>query len=251
MYIDIYLSRQWNCSSVRCSWSIACRRCANYIFIFDPTPGFNGLGKYNCRMKRETFKFWNIYIYISVPNHNKQNKSPTVWKFLECSVGSCYCGTMLHAKSRITGPHAQLRHSNIGLTTEECQWQRPMCKLTIYVIVWKRFPHYQPFVWGFLRSPMDSNNKGSAMRTLELSPILSMANCWTNSGLWRLVCVQNLRALYDSRGHECRKMTLTYFWLQSRSGILIGMKRELDLRRCLLHVYAKFQIDISKHVEKP
>ena len=25
-----------------------CRRCSNYIFILDLTPGFNGLGKYNC-----------------------------------------------------------------------------------------------------------------------------------------------------------------------------------------------------------
>ena len=31
----------------RCSWSIACRRCSNYIFILNLTPGFNGLGKDN------------------------------------------------------------------------------------------------------------------------------------------------------------------------------------------------------------
>ena len=38
----------WNVhcfTPVRCSWSIACRRCSNYIFIVDLTPGFNGLGK--------------------------------------------------------------------------------------------------------------------------------------------------------------------------------------------------------------
>ena len=29
----------------RCSWSIVCRRCSNYIFILDWTPGFNGLDK--------------------------------------------------------------------------------------------------------------------------------------------------------------------------------------------------------------
>ena len=28
-----HLSRQLNCWSLRCSWSIACRRCSNYIFI--------------------------------------------------------------------------------------------------------------------------------------------------------------------------------------------------------------------------
>ena len=44
-----HLSRQQNCLSLRCSWSIACRRCSNYIFILDLTPGFNGLDKDNSR----------------------------------------------------------------------------------------------------------------------------------------------------------------------------------------------------------
>ena len=29
---------QWNCRSLRCSWSITCRRCSNYVFILDLTP---------------------------------------------------------------------------------------------------------------------------------------------------------------------------------------------------------------------
>ena len=33
------------------------RRCSNYIFIPDLTPGFIGLGKDNCKTRRETFKF--------------------------------------------------------------------------------------------------------------------------------------------------------------------------------------------------
>ena len=48
-----------NCWSLRCSWSIACRRCSNYIFILNLTPGFNGLGKDNYKMRREALKFWN------------------------------------------------------------------------------------------------------------------------------------------------------------------------------------------------
>ena len=40
---------------LRCSWSIACRRCSNYIFILDLTPGFNGLHKDNCETRWETF----------------------------------------------------------------------------------------------------------------------------------------------------------------------------------------------------
>ena len=35
----------------------ACRRCSNYIFILDLTPGFNALGKDNCKMRREIFEF--------------------------------------------------------------------------------------------------------------------------------------------------------------------------------------------------
>ena len=42
------------------SWSIACRRCSNYIFILDWTPGFNGLGNDNCKTRRETCKFWDV-----------------------------------------------------------------------------------------------------------------------------------------------------------------------------------------------
>ena len=42
------------------SWSIACWRCANYIFILDLVPGFGGLSKDNCKTRRETFKFWDL-----------------------------------------------------------------------------------------------------------------------------------------------------------------------------------------------
>ena len=43
-----------------CCWSTACRRCFNYIFIHDLTPGFNGLGKDNCKKRWETFRFWDL-----------------------------------------------------------------------------------------------------------------------------------------------------------------------------------------------
>ena len=35
----------------------AARRCSNYIFILDSTPGFSVLGKDNCKMRQESFKF--------------------------------------------------------------------------------------------------------------------------------------------------------------------------------------------------
>ena len=55
---------QLNCWSLRCSWSIACRPCSNYIFILNLTPGFNGLGKDNYKMRREAFKFWDLVCLI-------------------------------------------------------------------------------------------------------------------------------------------------------------------------------------------
>ena len=60
LWYKTHFSRQLNCWPLRCSWSIACRRCANYIFILDLTPGFNGLGEDNYKMIRETFKFWDL-----------------------------------------------------------------------------------------------------------------------------------------------------------------------------------------------
>ena len=40
--------------ALRCSWSIICRCCSNYIFILKLTPGFKGLGKNNCKTRWET-----------------------------------------------------------------------------------------------------------------------------------------------------------------------------------------------------
>ena len=55
-----HLSRWWNCFSLRCSWSIACRCCSYYIFILDLTPGFKGLDRNDCKTRPETFKFWDL-----------------------------------------------------------------------------------------------------------------------------------------------------------------------------------------------
>ena len=59
-----HLSRQLNCWSLRCSWSIACRRCSNYIFILDLTPDFKGLAKDDFKTRWESFKFWDLVLLI-------------------------------------------------------------------------------------------------------------------------------------------------------------------------------------------
>ena len=48
-----HYSRHGNCWSLRYSWSIACRRCSNYIFILRLTRGFNILLKDNCKSRRQ------------------------------------------------------------------------------------------------------------------------------------------------------------------------------------------------------
>ena len=57
------------------SWIIPCRRCSNYIFILNLTPGFDGLGKDNCEMRRETFKFWRLVHLVL-----------EVWGYIFCHV---------------------------------------------------------------------------------------------------------------------------------------------------------------------
>ena len=50
--------RQYNCWSLRYSWSIACQRCSNYILILELIPGFNRLGKNNDKTRWEFFFFF-------------------------------------------------------------------------------------------------------------------------------------------------------------------------------------------------
>ena len=63
----MHFSRQLNCWKIRCSWSIACRRCSNYIFIFHLTLGFNILRKDNCKPRWEISKFWNsVWLILEI-----------------------------------------------------------------------------------------------------------------------------------------------------------------------------------------
>ena len=60
----MHFSRQLHWRLLRCSWNIACQRCSNYIFILNLTPGLNGLGKDNYKMRQEAFKFWDLVCHI-------------------------------------------------------------------------------------------------------------------------------------------------------------------------------------------
>ena len=90
--------RQLNCWSLRCSWSNAYWRCSNYVFMLDLTPGFNGLGKDNCKTRREAIKFsdlvqlilevwWHFFIFQHWDGTSSWNPSPrrTRTQFILCS----------------------------------------------------------------------------------------------------------------------------------------------------------------------
>ena len=68
-----HLSRQENCWSLRCSWSIVCQRCCSYISMLNLIPDFNILHKDNCKTRRETFQFWDLVHFIS-----------EIWQYLKC-----------------------------------------------------------------------------------------------------------------------------------------------------------------------
>ena len=77
----MHLIGQLNCWSLRCSWSIACQRCSNYIFTLDLTPGFNGLGKDNCKTRREIFRFWDL-VQLIHDDVIKWKHFPRYWPFV-------------------------------------------------------------------------------------------------------------------------------------------------------------------------
>ena len=56
-------SRDSNCWSLRCNWSIACRGCSNYIFILYLTSSLNGLDKNSCLIRRDTFIFCDLVVW--------------------------------------------------------------------------------------------------------------------------------------------------------------------------------------------
>ena len=69
---------------------VACRRCSNYIFILDLTPGFNGWGKDDCKTRRKSFKFGDLVrLILEILRYVTQlwvlTLSPVTWCFLRVS----------------------------------------------------------------------------------------------------------------------------------------------------------------------
>ena len=78
-----------------CSWSIACRRCSNYIFIPDLTSGFKGFGKDSRKTVWESFKCWDLVHLIL-----------ETWRYLSTCTRLCSCPRWMdkpHRSNRTSG----------------------------------------------------------------------------------------------------------------------------------------------------
>ena len=143
-------SRRYIGWSLRCSWSIACRRCSNYIFILDLTPGFSIKHKDNLKMKLETFKYgiWCILYY-------RVDCILNLW----CpSYPMSTCGHVI----------TLCQHKNL-VSNHEQIYLIPWPKLTELfkqnnIIKWKHFPRNWPFVWVIHQSLVKSQHKGGWRR---------------------------------------------------------------------------------------
>ena len=132
---------QWTCQSFRCSRTIAHRRCSNYIFV-DLAPGFHGLGKDNCKTRRESsFGNWCVYIRgFSVHCFCLQ------WQL---SIGA-YQAVCIYRWWLMVRLHLQL------LSLSYLPWHDD-------VNTCKPYPHYWLLVRGIHRSTIDSHHKEPVM----------------------------------------------------------------------------------------
>ena len=109
----MHFSRQLNCWSLRCSWSIACRRCSNYIFILHLTLGFNILRKNNCKLRRETFEFLDLLRLLILETSRYVSKC--IWK---CRVQMV---PILFRPHVLTQPDIQIYHFRQLLRKSACR----------------------------------------------------------------------------------------------------------------------------------
>ena len=79
-------------------------------------------------------------------------------------------------------PHS----THVKMYTGVLSWYR-LChhwchqRLHDYVIKWKHFPYYRPFVWGIHRSPVNSPHKGQWRGALMCPLICAWKNGWVNN----------------------------------------------------------------------
>ena len=81
-----------NCRSLKCSWSIACRRCSNYIFVLHLTFGLKGFGKERRKAVRESFKYSDL-VRLVLETWRYAQVAGMCWLCMETTIitygGSC------------------------------------------------------------------------------------------------------------------------------------------------------------------
>ena len=126
-----------------CSWSIAYRRCSNYIVILDYTPSFSGLGKHNYRTRnvsiwnlvRLTLEVWQWYLIggkasqFDIKESTKIGQATTIVVSFESTVLQLF-SWIYHSANRNT-------HSNVSdscpptalilIAVEDRQWSKQSC----------------------------------------------------------------------------------------------------------------------------
>ena len=110
VYLNKTIVMQYDHYHMSSSHTTACRRCSNYIFILDLTPGFKGLGKDDFKTRWESFKFWylvrlilEILRYITLNFRGQMSRSS--------SSSSSYCSWIVQDMGSVT----EIQHFNVML----------------------------------------------------------------------------------------------------------------------------------------
>ena len=128
------LLRQYNCWSLRCCWSIACRRCSNYIFILGLTPGFNGLGKELQDKTRSILSFGDIVCLIL-----QVSQYMLYWFNRTCYAGSHYWNHYFGgvSVSQVLATHYTLCFNEVERGVYWFHVVRPSVRLSVCLSVYK------------------------------------------------------------------------------------------------------------------
>ena len=97
------------------SWSIACQRCSNYIFVINSTPGFNIMGKGDCKTRPETFMFGD-WVQLILEN----------WRYLNFH-------TLLHQKLLFVFSISSDASKDENLGYDEDTWYSPSHSMKLLV----------------------------------------------------------------------------------------------------------------------
>ena len=86
---------------------------------------------------------------------------------------------------------------------------------------------------------------------MKLKPHVSLAGSSTNSSVFVHQRANNCPSMTKiNRGQDTHYLSVCTKFVEVDQNVQIGMKLELDVWHHPLNVYAKFQTDISKHVQK-